>query len=240
MCNGRCIHPSAGGSVRMRIVFGAAWLTGLLLIPETALSQGRQITGTITGAVGAQPIAGVVVTVIGGTARARTGDDGRYTIQVPDGDVRLVFRSVGFIRREVPVPARQSTLDVTMNEDVFEMEAVVVTGQATTVERRNATTAVSYVSGDEITRVATPTVESALAGKVAGVNLQSNSGARGRDSDADPRQHDDLGRVRPPVRGRRGHLLQRADLRRAGGDRRRGVRHSRRRPGEPRGRRQPR
>ncbi|HEX9704619.1 MAG TPA: SusC/RagA family TonB-linked outer membrane protein [Gemmatimonadales bacterium] len=165
--------------MRIRFVLGAAWLTGLALVPGAAFAQGRQISGAVTGAVGAQPIAGVVVTVVGGSGRARTGDDGRYTIQVPDESARLIFRSVGFVRREVVVPAGQNSMDVSLNEDVFEMEAVVVTGQATTVERRNATTAVSYVSGEEITRVATPTIENALAGKVAGVSLQSNSGAPG-------------------------------------------------------------
>jgi TonB-linked SusC/RagA family outer membrane protein len=56
---------------------------------------------------------------------------------------------------------------------------VVVTGQATTVDRRSATTAVAHVSGEELNRVASPTIENALVGKISGVNLQSNSGAPG-------------------------------------------------------------
>jgi len=164
-----------------RIVLRTAWLTGLLLAPTPALAQGlgRPISGVVTRAVGAQPIANVTVTVTGSRESARTDDAGRYAIQAPDGEVRLTFRAIGFTRKEVLVPASQTTVDVVLNEDVFELEAVVVTGQATTMERRNATTATSYVSGAEITKVAAPTFESALAGRVAGVNLQSNSGAPG-------------------------------------------------------------
>jgi TonB-linked SusC/RagA family outer membrane protein len=165
--------------VRTRFVLTAFCLTGLLSVPQAALAQGRQISGVVTRAVGAQPIAGVAVTVIGGTPPARTDANGRYTIQAPDGAARLTFRAIGYGRKEVVVPAGQTTMDVALNEDVFELEAVVVTGQATSVERRNATTAISYVGGQEISHVAAPTIENALAGKVAGVNLQQNSGAPG-------------------------------------------------------------
>jgi TonB-linked SusC/RagA family outer membrane protein len=155
-------------------------LSGLWLSPDVAAGQlGRTITGTVTRAVGAQPIANVTVTVSGSRESARTDEAGRYAIQAPEEDVRLTFRAIGFNRKEVLVPVSQSTVDVALNEDVFELEAVVVTGQATMMERRNATTATSYVSGDEAKRVPAPTIESALAGRVTGVNLQSNSGAPG-------------------------------------------------------------
>src|SRR2546427_11842013 len=86
---------------------------------------------------------------------------------------------MGISRKDVLVPATQTNMAVALNEDVFELEAVVVTGQATTLERKNATTATAYVSGEDVTKVTAPTIESSLTGRVAGVNLQSNSGAPG-------------------------------------------------------------
>lgn len=163
----------------IRIALGAAWLAGLLLVPDAALAQGRQISGTVTRTVGGRPIVGATVTAAGVTEIGRTNEQGRYTISVPAGDVRLTIRAIGFTRKEAVVPAGQTTLDVTLSEDVFKLEEVVVTGQATTAERRNATTAISYVSGEDLAKVATPTIENALAGRIAGVNLQSNSGAPG-------------------------------------------------------------
>jgi TonB-linked SusC/RagA family outer membrane protein len=77
------------------------------------------------------------------------------------------------------VPASATTVEFTLDRDILELESVVVTGQATTVARRSATTASAYVGGEELNRVAAPTFEDALNGKVSGVNIQSNSGAPG-------------------------------------------------------------
>jgi len=167
--------------VRQAIVVSAVSLIVLLSIPDVSVAQaqGRTIAGVVTRANGGRPIQAVTVTVTGSQQLAQSDDSGRYAILAPDGDVRLSFRAIGFSRKDVLVPATQTNMDVALTEDVFELEAVVVTGQATTLERRNATTATSYVSGEDVTKVSAPTIESSLAGRVAGVNLQSNSGAPG-------------------------------------------------------------
>lgn len=167
--------------MRIPIMVSAVWLTGTLLNPDLAFAQaeGRAISGVVTRAVGARPIPAVAVSVSGRQEVVRTDEAGRYAILVPDGEVRLSFRAIGFSRKDVLVSATQTTMDVALSEDVFELDAVVVTGQATTLERRNATTATAVVSGEDVKKVAAPTIESSLTGRVAGVNLQSNSGAPG-------------------------------------------------------------
>ena len=167
--------------MRKSIVVSAVSLIALLSIPDvsSAQAQGRTIAGVVTRAVGGRPVQGVTVTVTGSQLIGQSDEAGRYAILAPDGDVRLSFRAIGFSRKDVLVPATQTNMDVALNEDVFELEAVVVTGQATTLERKNATTATAYVSGEDVTKVTAPTIESSLTGRVAGVNLQSNSGAPG-------------------------------------------------------------
>ena len=167
--------------MRQAIVVSAVSLIALLSIPDVtaAQAQGRTIAGVVTRAVGGRPVQGVTVTVTGSPQFAQSDETGRYAILAPDGDVRLSFRAIGFSRKDVLVAATQTNMDVALSEDVFELEAVVVTGQATTVERRNATTATAHVSGEDVTKVTAPTIESSLTGRVAGVNLQSNSGAPG-------------------------------------------------------------
>ena len=159
-------------------------LAGLLLtptVPADLHAQGRQITGRVTESSLGRPIPDAEIIILGVAAGriARTNAEGRYTINAPAGDVRLQARAIGFGRREVLVPAGTDNFDITLTADVFRLSGVVVTGQATTVERRSATTAIAYVTGEEIARVAAPTFENALTGKVSGVNLQSNSGAPG-------------------------------------------------------------
>ncbi|MGH7531366.1 MAG: SusC/RagA family TonB-linked outer membrane protein [Gemmatimonadales bacterium] len=160
-------------------MIGTVGLALVLVFPEIGRAQGRVVSGVVTQANTGQPIAGAAVVVAGTRAPAQTDADGRYTIDVPDGDVRLSVRAIGYIRREIVVAAGETTANVELREDVFELEAVVVTGQATTMERRNATTAISYVSGEDVTEVPAPTFESALAGRVTGVNVQGNGGAPG-------------------------------------------------------------
>src|SRR6266480_1188957 len=150
------------------------------LVGVAALSaQQRQITGRVTSAATTDPVAGVNVSVTGTAFAAVTNADGRYTIPAPSGAATLVFRRISFKRKEVPVPAGQATADVQLEEDVFNLEAVVVTGQQTAISRANAATSSTVVTGAEITSVPAPAVDRALQGRVPGAYIQQNSGAPG-------------------------------------------------------------
>ena len=152
----------------------------VLLVPLSLAAQDRQISGRVTQSGTSQPIENAAVTIPGATrGGTRTDAEGRYTISAPAGSARLSFRALGYTPREVVVEASRSTVDVEMTRDAFRLADVVVTGQATTVERRSATTASAYVTGEDVSRVSAPTFENALTGKVSGVNIQSNSGAPG-------------------------------------------------------------
>ena len=148
-------------------------------IPQLAWAQTRVITGTVTVAGSAVPVAGAIVSAEGTTAETRSGNEGTYRITVPAGDVTLIARAIGYRRVTRAVVASQNTANFALERDVLQIEGVVVTGQATTIDRRSATTAVAQVSGDAISAVAAPTIQNALVGRVSGVNLQSNSGAPG-------------------------------------------------------------
>src|SRR5688572_13496744 len=158
-----------------------AGFAALVFAPTLLFAQDRRITGMVTRTNSAVGLPDVEITVLGQTRlpTARTNAEGRYTITAPEGAVRLQARLIGHTRVEATVPANQSTQDFALTQDVFKMSEVVVTGQATTVERRSATTSIALVTGDELTKVPAPTIESALNGRITGVNLQSNSGAPG-------------------------------------------------------------
>ncbi|HET9707311.1 MAG TPA: SusC/RagA family TonB-linked outer membrane protein [Gemmatimonadales bacterium] len=138
----------------------------------------RQITGVVTGSGGAT-ISGVNITVTGTAFAAVSHDDGRYSVNAPAGAATLVFRRIGFKRKEVPVTADQATADVQLEQDIFNLEAVVVTGQQTGVERRNAAISSTVLSGAEVANVPAPALDRALQGRVPGAYIQQNSGAPG-------------------------------------------------------------
>ncbi|MGE3616955.1 MAG: carboxypeptidase-like regulatory domain-containing protein [Gemmatimonadales bacterium] len=154
-------------------------LAALMAVPGALAAQGRQISGTVTRSGTGAPIPEAVVSVAGTVNSARTDAQGRYTVEAPAGEVRLTVRAIGFTRKDAIVPANQASVNFVLDQDVFKLDEVVVSGQATTVERRQAATSIGYVSGDDLTKVASPTIESALYGKLAGVNIQGNGGAPG-------------------------------------------------------------
>jgi TonB-linked SusC/RagA family outer membrane protein len=154
-------------------------LVGALALPVATQAQTRTITGTVTVVGSGQPLTDATISIVGGTTITRTTANGRFSLIAPDGNVTVLARAIGYKRLTKTVPAGQNTVDFALENDALQLESVVVTGQATTVDRRSATTAVAVVTGSEVTNVPAPTVDNALVGKVSGINLQSNSGAPG-------------------------------------------------------------
>lgn len=144
-----------------------------------AAAQQRSISGRVASAVSDEPVAGATVAVVGTAISAVTDASGQFTLSAPEGAATLLVRAIGYKRRTVPVPAGQNTVAVSLEQDIFNLEAVVVTGQATAVEQRNLPQAVSVVTSQTLERAPASTIESALQGKIAGALIQSNSGAPG-------------------------------------------------------------
>ena len=94
-------------------------------------------------------------------------------------EITLLLRFPGYKRQLIQVAADQSTVTAQLEEDVFDLEAVVISGQATTVAQRNLPNAVATVRADELVRAPSQTIETALQGKIPGALIQANSGAPG-------------------------------------------------------------
>lgn len=163
-----------------RAVFGGVLvILAATLGVRDAAAQARVITGKVTSAQTGQAIARANVSVLGTVVVAVTNDRGEYSLAAPDGQVRLQVRAVGFKRRQVTVMGDQQTADVALDQDVFNLEAVVVTGQATAVAKQNLANAVATIAPEVLTRAPTPTIENAVQGKIPGALVQENSGAPG-------------------------------------------------------------
>ena len=163
--------------MRMRC---AALVLAMLLSSVPVLAQTRTITGTVTDAETGQPLEGARVGVRGTALSTTTGPDGKFTLgNIPGGNVTIAIRRIGHNFVDLPLPAGQNELRAALRRDPLRLSDVVVTGQATAVDRRNLANAVATVSGEEVSRVSAQTVEQALQGKVVGASIQANSGAPG-------------------------------------------------------------
>jgi TonB-linked SusC/RagA family outer membrane protein len=155
------------------------FLTLLILGSQAGEAQVRQISGRITNAQTEQELPEATIALLGTNIVAQAGNDGRFVLNAPEGDATLMVRGIGYKRRQVTVPAGQESVDVALDPDVFKLEEIVITGQATGVEQQNLPNAVATVSAGELTRAPTQTLENALQGKIPGALIQANSGAPG-------------------------------------------------------------
>jgi TonB-dependent starch-binding outer membrane protein SusC len=140
--------------------------------------QQRTVSGTVTEPDG-QPLPGVTVVIKGTTQGTVTTADGNYTItNIPD-DVTLVFSFVGMLTQEVIVGS-QTSISVTMREDVIGIEEVVAIGYGTQ-KKVNVIGSVTSVSSEELTSAPVGRVSNALAGRLPGGIFMQTSGEPGRD-----------------------------------------------------------
>ena len=180
-------HTVRGRGVRGRwllALLGLALAVGRAAAPAGAQPQAsaqptRDVTGRVTIEGIGEPLPGALVAINGRAQGVQTNARGQFRLPVPQGDVVLLVRAIGYVRREVRVPAGQAAVEVALTRDVLQLERVTVTGAATTVDRRNAATAVTVVAAEDLARVPAPSLESQLQGKVVGANINMNSGAPG-------------------------------------------------------------
>ena len=133
----------------------------------------HEVSGTITEEDG-EPLIGVNVSVLGTTIGTSTNVDGEYTLSVPDSDVVLVFSYIGYQQQEIEVDGR-STIDVVLRPDTAQLDDLVVVGYGTQ-RRSDITGSVGIVPAEALEQPAFNTLQS-LRGKVAGVNIFTNSGS---------------------------------------------------------------
>ncbi|MCK8522124.1 TonB-dependent receptor [Aquimarina sp. D1M17] len=144
----------------------------LCLISSTVLAQMKTVTGTVTDEDGL-PLPGVNI-IIKDTNRGTQSDfDGNYAIETQNGEI-ISFSYVGFVTSEIAV-ADQNEINITLAADISTLEEVVVVGFGTQ-SRRKITANIASISSEEINEIPTPSLQSTLTGKAAGVQVTQLNG----------------------------------------------------------------
>ena len=153
---------------------------GLLLGAALAQAQTLRVSGTVTGAEDGMPIPGVSVIVKGTTIGTATDMDGKYTLNVPSDAQTLVFSYIGYATQEVALAGRTNgaSIDVVMSSTAEEVEEVVIVGYGS-MRKKDVTSSIAKVGGDDISKLATASFDQQLAGRAAGVQVITPSGVLG-------------------------------------------------------------
>ena len=133
------------------------------------------VQGTVTSEADGEPLIQATIKIKGTKTVTFTDIDGKYTIKAPKGST-LVFSYIGFKTTEAT--ADKATVDVVMAEDFTALDEMVVVGYGT-MKRSDLTGSVVSVSDTDMKKTIVTSVDQALQGRAAGVQVTQNSGAPG-------------------------------------------------------------
>ncbi|HEX8562982.1 MAG TPA: von Willebrand factor type A domain-containing protein [Flavobacterium sp.] len=156
------------------LLFYLIFLAATPAIAQT--SAMKTITGIVSDETG--PIPGANVTVQGTTRQTQTDIDGKYSIQAAEGEM-LVFSFIGMNAFRIKV-GKSNVIYARLTSAGQELSEVVVTGSG--VQRRNPkrkadkiTSSYEVVKSEQLSQTAAPNTVQALQGRVAGVQIGTNS-----------------------------------------------------------------
>lgn len=141
-------------------------------------AQSVSITGNVKDEQG-EPLIGVTVSVQGTIAGTVTDLDGNFSLQVSNKNPVLIFSYVGMKTKKVRYKGQQ-LLKVVLEDDTTMLDEVVAVGYAS-MKRRDLTGSVSSLRAKDLENVPVSDVTQALAGRIAGVQVNSASGAMDAD-----------------------------------------------------------
>ncbi len=159
-------------------IFKAGLLSIILLLTTfLSFSQDRTVTGQIVSSQDNQGLSGVSVQVKGTTRGTTTDANGRYSLSVPAANSTLVFSFTGFQPKEVKV-GTQSVISASLQPGANALGDVVVIGYGTR-RKSDLTGAVGSVKAAQLQERPAASLNQALAGRISGVQVNTNSGRPG-------------------------------------------------------------
>ena len=148
----------------------------LVLCSGNAFAQNRSLSGKVVDGTGA-PVVGAAVVLAGNSSNGTVTDmEGQFKMTVP-ANATLVVSCLGFADKQVQV-GNLSVITITLEEDVTYLDETVVIGYGVQ-KKSDLTGAVASVREDDLKNRSTADAAAALQGKVAGVQIITNSGAPG-------------------------------------------------------------
>ena len=147
------------------------FLACLFLSLGTMLAQ-TKVNGIVVSQEDNQPVVGVSVLVVGTNVGTVTGADGRFSLTVPEGRSQLRFTYVGMETLEV---SARPNMRIVLRSGDTNLDEIVVTAMGISRQQKTLGYSATQLDNEELTLGKMTDVTSALAGKVAGVQISASS-----------------------------------------------------------------
>jgi TonB-linked SusC/RagA family outer membrane protein len=149
----------------------------LVLVTSMAWAQERTVTGKVTSSEDGSALPGVNVVLKGTTNGTVTDVDGKYSLSISGSGGSLIFSFIGFKTEEAEIGAK-TIIDIQLGADVTQLTEVVVTALGIAREVKSLPYASQQVTSDKLNITRANNINDALAGKVAGIQVLGQSGAK--------------------------------------------------------------
>jgi len=164
-------------------------LCAIILSPYYGYSQASReaviIQGTVTSKADGEPLIGVSVAELDASNRVVAGTvtnfNGQYLLRVSNANGRLMFSYMGF-QRVVLNAENRTRIDLQMVEESTSIAEVTVTGTRKTtsqggfsIPEREVSTAMQSISTKEFEGLQVTSIDDALQGHIAGLDIVANS-----------------------------------------------------------------
>lgn len=148
----------------------------MMMLPIAAFAQEMNVSGTVTDANTGEPIIGATIKLKGSKSGAVTDLDGNFTVAAKNGQM-LEVSYIGYTTKNVKVNGSKK-LDIALSEDAHSLSEVVVVGYGV-MKRSDLTGSVASINEEQIKQGVNTSLEQAMQGRIAGVQVMQNSGAPG-------------------------------------------------------------
>ncbi len=152
------------------------FLAVMFLCMGTALAQ-TKVTGTVFSQEDGQPIIGAAVKVDGTQTGMLTDVNGKFSLTLPQGKNQLTISYLGYESKTVTA---KNGMRVFLKADATSLDEVVVTAMGITRQQKTLGYSAQTLDNEELTAGKLTDVTSAMAGKVAGVQINTTSSDPGQ------------------------------------------------------------
>jgi TonB-linked SusC/RagA family outer membrane protein len=158
----------------MKLKFNGILVLLVVLMTQLTFAQERAVTGVVSDNTG-MPIPGVSVLVKGTNFGTQTDFDGKFAIKATASQT-LIFSYIGM--KTQSLAATSSVMNIKMMGSAVELEGVVVTALGIKREVKALPYAAQTVKAEQLNVTQTVDVKGALAGKVAGIQINGQAGSK--------------------------------------------------------------
>ncbi|SEG20211.1 SusC/RagA family TonB-linked outer membrane protein [Flavobacterium urumqiense] len=158
----------------MKLKFNGFLVLLVVLVAQLTFAQERAVSGVVSDNAGL-PLPGVSVLVKGTQSGTQTDFDGKFSIRATSSQI-LIFSYIGMKTQEVM--ASSATVNVKLAGSAVELEGVVVTALGIKREVKALPYAAQTVKAEQLNVTQSVDVKGALAGKVAGIQINGQAGSK--------------------------------------------------------------